>query len=162
MSELIDKTIERTMFFHGEDSKPENCPQCNQQLVQENYGPYQIAIFNGRQIADEFVMSGKFGYLCPACATAVIHIPDLTEMLSHITGEDDVAYTVLGLVNLDAVSPEQRHLPLDDLDPYPLVHFRPDMSEHTKRTYTPKPRSPKPRKPKPKRRRYPGNQRGEK
>ncbi len=141
MSELIDKTIERTMFFHGEETKPENCPQCNQQLVQEN-GPYQVAIVNDLRIAEEFVLSGEFGYLCPGCATAVIHIPDLAEMLSNIIGEDEVAFTVLGLINLDAIPPNQRHIPIDDLDPYPLVLFPPHIPERKKR----------PRKPKPKRR----------
>ncbi|MCP4423770.1 MAG: hypothetical protein GY803_04690 [Chloroflexi bacterium] len=97
------------MFAHEAADAPTNCPQCKQLLVKE-YGPYQIATRSGRRLTDEYVMSGDFGYLCSGCATAVIHIPNLSERIHGIpmrsgweTGEE---FMVLGLVNFDAIPPE--------------------------------------------------------
>lgn len=151
MKQKIDKTIERKMFAHEAADAPSNCPQCGQPLVQE-YGPYQVATRSGRRLTDEYVMSGDFGYLCPECATAVIHIPNLAERIHGIpmrsgwkTGEE---FMVLGLIDLDAIPPEQAHIPLDDLDPYPFVPFHPAHPAKKRPS-----RKKRPRKPKPKRRR---------
>lgn len=151
MSDKVDKNIERTVFFHQGAAPLDNCPQCGQYLVQE-YGPYQVATRSGRQLTDEFVISGKFGYLCSQCATAVIHVPEMAKMLYGIPMKPGwkagPEFTVLGLINLDVIPPDQAHIPIDDLDPYPLVPFHAanalgkDRSAHSQR----------PRKPKPKRR----------
>ncbi len=126
MKQKIDKTIEREVFAHDADDPPDNCPQCSQPLVQDS-GPYQVVTRSGRRVADEYAASGDFGYLCPGCATAVIHIPKLAAMLQGAsmksgweTGEE---FMVVGLVNMDAIPPDQAHVPLDDLDPYPFVPF---------------------------------------
>jgi hypothetical protein len=148
MSMKIDKTIERMVIFRNEKKDLERCPRCNQPLVQYP-GPYQVATFDGSRPADEFVMGGDFGYLCAGCATAVIHLPALAEMLHQAYQKPgwDVGggCGVIGLINLDAIPPDQRHLPLDDLDPYPLVHFYADSSKVKKRGPQAKPRKPKPR-----------------
>ncbi|MEJ2749808.1 MAG: hypothetical protein P8183_18150 [Anaerolineae bacterium] len=151
MANQVDKTIERKMFFHEGAAPPDNCPQCGQRLVQE-YGPYLVATRSGRRLTDQFVMSGKFGYLCPGCATAVIHVDDLAEMLYGVPLKPDwkagPEFTVLGLIDLDAIPPDQAHVPLDDLDPYPLVPFRAAGVPQKSRPARPR----RPRKPKPKRR----------
>lgn len=151
MSIEIDKTIERMVIFRYEKEDIERCPRCNQPLV-KHPGPYQVATFDGLRPADEFVMGGDFGYLCAGCATAVIHLPTLAEMLHQAYQKPgwDVGKgcAVIGLINLDAIPLNQRHLPLDDLDPYPLVHFYANSSENKKRGHQSKPRKPKPRKPK--------------
>ncbi len=126
MQQKIDKTIEREVFAHDADDPPDNCPQCSQRLVQD-LGPYRVVTRSGRRITDGYVISGDFGYLCPECATAVIHIPTLAAMFQDVaskpgweTGEE---FVVVGLVNLDAIPPDQAYVPLDDLDPYPFVPF---------------------------------------
>jgi hypothetical protein len=151
MSQNIDKSIERKMFFHEEDTPPENCPRCNQRLVQD-FGPYQIATRSSRRLTDEFVMSGDFGFLCPECATAVIHTKDLAEMLANTPAKPGwkvgSEFTVVGLVDFDAIPPDQINVPIDQLDPYPLVPFEAANAPSENRPVHKK----RPRKPKPKRR----------
>ena len=57
-------------------------------------------------------------------------------------------FAVLGLVNLDAVPPEQADVPMNEWDPYPLVLFHAAEPSRSKSST----RSKRPRKPKPKRR----------
>lgn len=148
MNDKVDKSIERTSFYHMEEAPPDICPRCSQPLVQ-NYGPYLVATRSERELGDEFMMSGTFGYLCANCATAVFHIPDLVEMLYVGTeGKPDwevgPMFAVLGLVNLDAIPPEQADVPIDELDDYPLVPYRAYTGPAQKRP----PRRKRPRKPK--------------
>ena len=151
MSNDIDRTIERMVVFRSEKKDVENCPRCGQHLIQD-MGPYQVATFDGQRPTDEFAMNGDFGYLCAACATAVIHLPALAEMLSVVYQKPGwnvgKGCAVIGLINLDAIPPDQKHIPLDDLDPYPLVRFYPDSSEGTTLTRKSRPRKRRPRKPK--------------
>ena len=151
MNNDIDRTIERMVIFRSEKDAIENCPRCGQRLVQDS-GPYQVATFDGRRPTDEFAANGDFGYLCTGCETAVIYLPALAEMLSaaHQKPGWDVGQgcAVIGLINLDAIPPEQKHLPLDEIDPYPLVHFYADDSESNKPKRKSKPRKRRPRKPK--------------
>jgi hypothetical protein len=111
-----------------------------------------VATFDGLRPADEFAANGDFGYLCVGCETAVIDLPALAEML-HVVYQKpgwDVGQgcTVIGLINLDAIPPDQKHLPLDEIDPYPLVRFHADSSESNKPVRKSKPRKRRPRKPK--------------
>jgi hypothetical protein len=140
MSKKVDKSIERTMFHHRRSAAPITCPQCGAALEQD-FGPYQIATRRGQQLADEFVMSGDYGYLCPDCPTVVIHTPVLTDMMGGLV-DDTLArpdwevgteYTVLGLVNVDAIPPDKQHVPIAELDPYPLVLFHHAQTPRKKR-----------------------------
>jgi hypothetical protein len=147
MSDKVDKSIERKMFYHQAEAPPDSCPQCGQALVKD-FGPYQITTRSGRRLTDEFVMSGDFGYLCGGCATAVIHVPFLTTMLYGVPMKPGwkagPEYAVLGLVNLDAVPPEQAHLPMNEWDPYPLVLFHlAEPSPPKSPTRRKRPRKPK-------------------
>ena len=58
-------------------------------------------------------------------------------------------FAVLGLIDLDAVPPEEAHIPISDLDPLPLVRFHSRRSKESRSAV----RKKRPRKPKPKRRR---------
>jgi len=147
MTQIIDKSIERTLYYRETTAPPRNCPQCGQALVQA-YGPYQIATRQGQQLTDMLMISGDFGYLCAGCPTAVVHVPTLAEMLYDMPPKPGwrigPEFAVIGLLNLDAIPDDQKHVPLDKLDDYPLVLF------HV--ATTPKKRPLRRRKPKPKRR----------
>lgn len=151
MIQKIDKSLARKMFFHEMDTPPENCPQCGLPLVQD-FGPYQVATRSGRRLTDEFMMSGDFGYLCAGCATAVIHVNKLASMLYDAPIKPDwkagPEFTVLGLVDLDAIPPGQHSVPIDQLEPYPLVPFAAANAPSGNQPN----RKIRPRKPKPKRR----------
>ena len=128
MNDKVDKSIERTYFYHADEKAPDICPRCAQPLV-EDYGPYHVATRNEKDEIDEFIIGGDYGYLCVYCATAVFHIPVLMSML-QVGAEEGVGqsksfmFAVLGLVNLAAIPPDQADIPIDELDPYPLVPYR--------------------------------------
>ena len=126
MNENIDKSITRKMFDHETAAPPAVCPQCGAQLVQD-FGPYMIATRRGGRLTDEFAVNGPIGYLCPECPTAVIHLPELSDMLygPHVKSEWDTGpeFAVRGLLNLDAVPPDKRDSPLEDIIPYAFVPF---------------------------------------
>ena len=72
------------------------------------------------------MMGSDFGWLCPACPTVVINSGEVEKLLKAGGWRFDVGdeYSVLGLVNLDAVPPAKQHLPLGDpRNPLPLVRF---------------------------------------
>ncbi|MCL4867491.1 MAG: hypothetical protein KJ063_00855 [Anaerolineae bacterium] len=144
----LDRTIERTLYAHELLTPPIQCPQCSHKLEQD-YGPYQIITRQGSRLADSFVISGEFGYLCPGCATAVIHLPVLVQMLyggaPKRGWQVGPTFAVLGLVNLDAVPPNKRHTPLDELD-LPLVRFHAAAARETKKKRAARPIRPSKRK----------------
>ena len=147
MSIQVDKTIVREMIAHDEADPPVNCPKCGAKLVQE-YGPYQVATRSGRRLTDSFILSGEFGYLCSQCPTAVIHMPDLTNMLYGFPTKPGwrrgSEFAVIGLIDFDAIPPEKAHIPIDKLDPFPLVPFT-SVNKNEPRQLRKRPRKPKPK-----------------
>ncbi|HID51319.1 MAG TPA: hypothetical protein EYP41_04675 [Anaerolineae bacterium] len=132
MSEKIDKSIPRKMFDIETTEPPDVCPQCGAPLAQET-GPYLVATRRGRRLTDEFVLSGSFGYLCPECPTAVIHLPELSDMLYGVPlkpgWEAGPEFAVIGLIDLDAVPPDKTDVPITNMIPQLLVPFEPDEGE---------------------------------
>ena len=151
MNNKLDRTVERMVIFHLEETAVKNCPRCGKRLIKD-MGPYQVATFDGLRPADEFAINGDFGYLCAGCETAVIHFPTLAEMLlaAYQRPGWDVGKgcAVIGLINIDAIPPDQRHLSFEDMDPYPLVPFYADEAEEKRLMRESKPRKRRPRKPK--------------
>jgi hypothetical protein len=152
MSNQVNKAIERVMYTHDGVEPPVSCPRCGQALIQET-GPYLVATRRDWRLTDNFMASGDFGYLCAGCDTAVIHTPELATMLyggpSRSGWKVGPEFSVLGLINLDAVPPEKAHIPIPDLDPLPLARFHSRRSKESRSAV----RKKRPHKPKPKRRR---------
>jgi rubrerythrin len=145
--EPVDTAVERTLYFAADDAPPENCPECERPLLLD-YGPYLVRrIYQWRDDA-EFAVEGPFGYLCPGCATAVIHMPALVDVIGDTLQDfdNDLTLTVLGRFNLEDVPPEQLSDPSDEFLLESLVWY-----PHGKHLY--RRRKKRPRKPKPKRRR---------
>jgi hypothetical protein len=126
MNDQVDRTIDRLLILHNAAEPPVNCPKCKAELVQE-YGPFAVATRSGKRMTDTFFLGGDFGYLCPGCATAVIHAPKLVTMLYGGPPKSGwrvgAEFVVMGLINLDAIPPEKAYVPLDRLEPLPLVPF---------------------------------------
>jgi len=63
----------------------------------------------------------NLGILCPRCETVVIHMPKLAKMLLdgplNSGWEVGPEFAVFGLVDLDAVPPEEAHIPILDFNP---------------------------------------------
>ena len=84
-------------------------------------------------MADPFFMANDMGWYCADCPTVVIDPEQVSTMLQHPSANWDAgtAFAVVGLVDLDAIPPEQAHLPLDEIDPLPLVRFDVKPSRET-------------------------------
>jgi hypothetical protein len=120
----IDLSIERQCIYRRFKESPGTCPQCGEMLHQRTQ-TYLVATRRGAQLTDTFVMGNDTGWFCPACPTVVVNAEQLEEMLAFPKPDWDPGseFAVLGIIDLDAIPPEQSHLPLDQIDALPLVPF---------------------------------------
>ncbi len=126
-SSMVDLTLTRRMFYRAVDpSRDTACPRCEETLSPET-GLYFIATRKGGKQGDNFMISGDFGFYCPACPTVVIDPEQLVDLLQVGATKWDVgdAYTVLGLIATEAIPEEQKDVPFGELDAIPLVPFEP-------------------------------------
>jgi uncharacterized C2H2 Zn-finger protein len=123
--EKIDISQPRESILRAFRGHPGSCPRCGAALRQQRE-TYLVATRRGKRLADSFTMGSDFGWLCPQCPTIVINTTEVEKLLKASGWRFDVGeeYSVLGLVDLDAVPPAKRHLPLGDPgNPLPLVRF---------------------------------------
>jgi hypothetical protein len=106
---------------------------------------YFVATRQGRQQGENFMMNGDFGFYCPACPTVVVDPEKLGRLFYAGAQKWDMgdAYVVLGLIDLEAIPAEQRHVPIDELEELPLVPFEP--GDRPRLPQKQRPRKPKPR-----------------
>jgi len=122
----LDLSVPRECFYRDFGRDPGACPRCGGELVQQ-YASYLIATRGRGKQADSFMIGSDAGWFCRTCPTLVVNGQKIGQMLSYGGGRWNVGreFTILGLVNLDAVPPEKRHLPLGEANnPIPLVEFR--------------------------------------
>lgn len=127
MTSTVDLTLTRRVFYRVVNpSLGTQCPRCGEPLSPE-IGVYFIATRQGGRQGDNFMISGDFGFYCPACPTVVIDPEKLVDILQMGATRWDVgdAYTVLGLIATEAIPAEQSDVPFDELDAIPLVPFEP-------------------------------------
>jgi hypothetical protein len=152
----IDFTLPRKCFYLTFAEQPGPCPSCGKSLHQ-SLRFYLVATRQGNRITDTLAMSGDMGWFCASCPTVVINVNQVSERLQFPLRSWDVGgeFTVMGLVDLDAISPEQAHLPLGEIDPLPLVPFEavPDSKKPSPPRRPAKKKRPKRTKPTAKRRR---------
>jgi len=127
----IDITVPRECIYKFFEDHPGPCPRCGSPL-QQSYQSYVIATRRGKQITDSLVTGNDEGWFCSQCPTVVMHPEKLGYLLEHRLSHWDIGdeFTVLGIVDLDAIPEEKRDLPLGgDDNPYPLVGFTRISSE---------------------------------
>jgi hypothetical protein len=140
-----DLTLPRMVFYRAVKPAPMSpCPRCGTALSPET-GVYFVATRQGRRQGESFMVRGDFGFYCPACPTVVVDPEELGRYFAAGAHKWDMgdAYVVLGLIDLDAIPEEQRHVPIDALEELPLVPFAP--GERPRRSQSQRPRPPKPR-----------------
>lgn len=121
----IDVSEPRECIHKSFADNPGPCPRCGERLEQQMQ-TYLVATRRGKRITDSFVMGSDFGWFCTNCPTVVIDPEDVSDMLQHSMPGWDVGeeYVALGIIDLDAIPEDKRHLPLgDDDNPIPLVEF---------------------------------------
>ena len=124
----FDPSIHRQMFWSNDVGGKSYCPRCFSSLENE----HQVFMMAIRDVHDihPFIVGNDAGYFCPQCPTVVLDGDTFAEFAQVSLGHDiDAEFTVLGLVDLEAVPEDKRSLPLGgDDNPIPLVKFT-NMSE---------------------------------
>lgn len=136
---MIDISIPRECIYQEFEEQPGPCPRCGGAL-QQSRQTYLVATRRGRGTTDSFMIGSDVGWFCARCPTVVINPEKVSELLTYQLPHWDVGeqVAVVGIVDLDAVPEEKRHLPLgDDDNPIPLVEFtnisRDESSRRAKR-----------------------------
>ena len=116
-------SVPRKMYWSHKVGGCSSCPDCGTQLASE-YHAYVLAT-RGRRDVDLHVMGSSGGHFCEGCAVVVLDQEDLERFVSAaMEGPGRIDYTVLGIVDMDAVPADKRNLPFDDdSNPLPLVRF---------------------------------------
>ncbi|MBT7991506.1 MAG: hypothetical protein HN769_16735 [Anaerolineae bacterium] len=118
--------IQREAVHKDFATTPGSCPTCGGFLEQTRL-PYMVATRTGGRIEDSFLISGDFGWFCQSCPVVVLNQSELRKMMGFSksgwkTGSE---FTVLGIMNLDAIPENKRHLPIGSPEmPNVLVKFR--------------------------------------
>jgi len=121
----IDISEPRERIYKSFEDHPGPCPRCGGSL-QQSLQTYLVVTRRGSKITDSFIVGSDFGWFCTCCPTVVIDPADVSEMLKHSLPHWDVGneFALAGIIDLNAVPEEKRHLPLgDDDNPLPLVEF---------------------------------------
>ena len=95
------------------------CPECGGLLEGENHC-YLMGIQYSDGETSASMIGCEAGYFCAACLTIVLDNAKFEDMAEVSADGPITAYTVLGLVDLDAVPEEKSRLPFDEWgQPYP-------------------------------------------
>ncbi len=114
-------SIPRKMYWSNEIPKKTICPECHCRLENE-YHTYVVMVKTSEL---ETLMAGNDdGHFCHKCPVVVLDYDKFAEIGSIGTSHKSFDFVVLGIVDLDAVDEDKRHLPLgEDKNPIPLVEF---------------------------------------
>ena len=100
-----------------------SCPDCRGPLESERH-IYVMATRRAGDI-DVNLVGNTAGHFCANCPVVVLDRDEFERFVFLAAGEaDGVDYTVMGIVDLDAVPLDKRSCPFDDeTNPVPLVEF---------------------------------------
>ncbi len=119
-----------------------NCPDCQKPLVKE----VCVVLLYGKSEIDEaeFMSNAAGSHFCHNCPVVVFEKETVEKALTlGLKANKSFNYAILGLVDLDAVPEEKRHLELGAEDnPIPIVHFLSTPASKTKTRKRRKSRSP--------------------
>jgi len=124
----IDVSIPRRMFWSDKLVNKKKCPLCHSTLAPE-YQSYVMVTWSGEE-ATQFITGNNDGAFCPECPVVVLDRKGFERTIAEMVEKPDwgisgtVRFAVLGIVDVDAIPEDKKHLPLgDDDNPVPLVEF---------------------------------------
>ena len=121
----IDLSVRRELVYRRFGRQPGACPRCGGPMRQR-YQVYAVSTRHGNKTADSFIAGSDMGWFCTRCPVLVINPERVAALLEHQLPHWNVgrAFALLGIVDLDAIPEEKRHLELGaDDNPLPLVPF---------------------------------------
>lgn len=124
----IDVSIPRRMFWSDKLVNKRKCPLCHSMLTPD-YQTYVMAVWSGEE-STPFITGSDNGAFCPECPVVVLDKKGFKQIIEEIIEKQDwemsgdSRFAVLGLVDMDAIPEDKRHLPLGgDDNPIPIVEF---------------------------------------
>jgi hypothetical protein len=125
----FDAAIPRRMFWSDSLVNKKKCPLCHSTLENE-YHHYIMVIQSGKETT-ALGAANDYGAFCPECPVVVLDKNGFERLAREdvekkpdwkMSGE--LSFIVIGIVNLNAVPEDKRHLPLGgDDNPIPIVKF---------------------------------------
>jgi hypothetical protein len=122
-------SIPRRMFWSDKLVNRKKCPLCHSALERE-FHTYGIAVVSGKEITT-LITGNDAGSFCPECPVVVLDRKGFEQVMEDIVKErpdrgmyGDLRFIVIGIMDMDAVPEDKRHLPPGDDDPpIPMVEF---------------------------------------
>jgi hypothetical protein len=117
--------IPRHVFVRDFLDDPGPCPRCGGKLEQASAAVLLLTRRRPLDATQAYVAAGeKLGRFCRRCPSAVLSESVLEERLQALyPGASKASYALIGIIDVDAIPPDQRHLPLNEVDPLPLREF---------------------------------------
>jgi hypothetical protein len=125
----FDAAIPRRMFWSDSLVNKKRCPLCHSTLENE-YHHYIMVIRSGKETT-AVGAANDYGAFCPECPVVVLDKNGFERLARESVEKNpdwkmpgDLSFIVIGIVNLNAVPEDKRHLPLGgDDNPIPIVEF---------------------------------------
>ena len=118
----FDASVPREMFWLTDVARTNTCPRCGSALENDSQ-TYMCVVRSGGE-EEPFIAGNDLGYFCPRCPVVVLDHGAFAEHAALVASGGHILFAVLGLVDLDAVPEDKRHLMLGaDDNPIPLVRF---------------------------------------
>ena len=115
------------MFWSDKLVNRRKCPLCHSMLVNE-YQSYVMVTWSGEETTP-FITGSNNGAFCPECPVVVLDRQGFERTIGEMAEKSDwgisgaVQFAVLGIVNMDAIPEDKKHLPPGDDNPIPIVEF---------------------------------------
>ena len=131
-TEKYKSSIPREMYWSSDLKDSKRCPKCNS-LLEKEYKSYLLAVKTKKDV-ETFITGNDGGYFCSRCPVVVLDGDKFGEMVScaHDVGgglvfrhheKPSLKFTVLGIVDMDAVPEDKKSEPFGGDNPIPLVEF---------------------------------------
>ena len=127
---MIDVSQPKRKYYSTE-SGLQCCPECGSELLEENC----TILLCVKSTSDEaeLLTNHSGSYFCKKCPVVVFDVDQLEEAaIFGIRQNHNLRYIICGIVNLDAIPQEKKHLEIGcEENPLPLVQFLPDLTTTT-------------------------------
>lgn len=123
---MIDiSEAKRSYYKSGKGLK--HCPECGAGLLEESF-PSLLSVKSKTGDTNSITtMTGS--HFCLQCPVVVFDRNQLEPAAQYLAkGDNGFQYLIIGMVDLAAIPPEKKHLPIgNDENPVPLVRFLPGL-----------------------------------
>lgn len=128
--ENIDLSVPRRRYYSDECNLM-TCPECGSLLAEKNCTI--ILYVKSETDVGEFMTNLSGSHFCNNCPVVVFDSDKVEQAVKvGIRGDKNLRYFIAGIVDLDSIPEEKRHLEIgSDDNPVPLIHFLPDLNTKT-------------------------------